>query len=269
MIEITSPQNKWIKLAKSLATKKYREKEQKFLLEGLRTVTLAIETGQKCHVILVSNDILAQNDKNFDFEEFAQVYSVETGLFKEISHTENSQGVIGIMSIPDKMIDDEFIETLKEEDISSLIMLDRLQDPGNMGTVIRTADAAGFSYVILNKGCVDVYNEKVVRSTVGSIFNVKFIEAEQPLDLINTLKILGYNIVVTSLRDSKDYKAEDNYAAKNCLIIGNEANGVSDELIESADICVKIPIFGKAESLNAAVAAGIMMYKINDRSSSR
>ena len=269
MIEITSPQNKWIKLAKSLATKKYREKEQKFLLEGLRTVTLAIETGQKCHAMLVSKDALTQNVKIFDFEEIAQLYFVETSLFKEISHTENSQGVIGIMSIPDKMSDEAFLEMLKEEEINSLIMLDRLQDPGNMGTVIRTTDAAGFSYVILNKGCVDVYNEKVVRSTVGSILNVRFVETDQPHAMIKKLKSLGYNIVVTSLRDSKDYKEDDNYSEKNCLVIGNEANGVSEELIGTADVCVKIPIYGKAESLNAAVAAGIMMYRITDKSSSR
>ncbi|MCD4713675.1 MAG: RNA methyltransferase [Clostridiales bacterium] len=269
MIEITSHQNKWIKLAKSLATKKYREKEQKFLLEGLRTVTLAIETGQKCHAILVSSDVSTHIEMTFEFDEIAQVYSVETALFKEISHTENSQGVIGIMSIPDKMSDEGFLEMLKEEEITSLIMLDRLQDPGNMGTVIRTADAAGFSYVILNKGCVDVYNDKVVRSTVGSILNVRFVETEQPLALINKLKSLGYNIVVTSLKDSKDYKEDDNYSEKNCLVIGNEANGVSEELIGVADVCVKIPIFGKAESLNAAVAAGIMMYRIAEKSSSR
>ncbi len=269
MVEITSTQNKWIKLAKSLSTRKYREKEQKFLLEGLRTVSLAVETGQTCHAILISADTLTQNEKTFEFEEVAPVFSVETVLFKEIAHTENTQGVIGIMSIPEKLSDEEFLEKLKKEEINSLIMLDRLQDPGNMGTVIRTADAAGFPYIILNKGCVDVYNDKVVRSTVGSILNVQFVEAENPGQLIIGLKSLGYNIVVTALRDSKDYKADDNYSLKNCLVIGNEANGVSGELIESADVCVKIPIFGKAESLNAAVAAGIMMYRMTDRSSLR
>jgi TrmH family RNA methyltransferase len=267
-MEITSSQNKWIKLAKSLATKKYREKEQKFLLEGLRTVSLAIETGQICHAILVSSDVLSQNEKTYEFEEIAPVYSVETGLFKEIAQTENSQGVIGIMSIPEKLGEEDFLELLGKEEIDSLIMLDRLQDPGNMGTVIRTADASGFSYIILNKGCVDVYNDKVVRSTVGSILNVRFVETVNPVRLIESLKLLNYNIVVTALKDAKDYKRDDNYSVKNCLVIGNEANGVSEELIGSADVCVKIPIFGKAESLNAAVAAGIMMYKISDAKSS-
>jgi TrmH family RNA methyltransferase len=172
------------------------------------------------------------------------------------------------MSIPEKLGEEDFLELLGKEEIDSLIMLDRLQDPGNMGTVIRTADAAGFAYIILNKGCVDVYNDKVVRSTVGSILNVRFVETVNPVRLIESLKLLNYNIVVTALKDAKDYKRDDNYSVKNCLVIGNEANGVSEELIGSADVCVKIPIFGKAESLNAAVAAGIMMYKISDAKSS-
>lgn len=269
MIEITSSQNKWIKLAKSLGTKKYRDKEQKFLLEGLRTVSLAIETGQNCHAIMISKDKISQNDMVYDFNLISSVFSVETALFKEIAHTENSQGVIGIMSIPDKMTEESFLEKIKQGEVQSLIMLDRLQDPGNMGTIIRTADAAGFPYIILNKGCVDVYNDKVVRSTVGSILNVSFIETDAPERLINNLKTMNYNVVVTALKNAKDYKLEDNYSLKNCLVIGNEANGVSEELIESADVCVKIPILGNAESLNAAVAAGIMMYRINDNVSSR
>ncbi len=128
------------------------------------------------------------------------------------------------------------------------MILDRIQDPGNMGTIIRTADSAGVDAIIALKGCVDIYNPKVIRSTMGSIFDVNIIDASQD-ETVDMLKSLDFNIVSSYLNTENFYDKID-YGSKVALVIGNEANGINEELVSKSDILVKIPIYGKAESLN-------------------
>ena len=129
-----------------------------------------------------------------------------------------------------------------------------------MGTIIRTADAAGVDAIINLKGCVDIYNPKVIRSTMGSIFDMNIIQATQD-DTIRVLKDKGFEIV-SSYLNTDNYYNNVNYKDKVALVIGNEANGINDNLIKSSDTLVKIPIYGKAESLNAAISSAILMYEI-------
>nr|WP_330365837.1 RNA methyltransferase [Clostridioides difficile] len=140
------------------------------------------------------------------------------------------------------------------------MILDRIQDPGNMGTIIRTADSAGVDAIIALKGCVDIYNPKVIRSTMGSIFDMNVIDASQD-ETVDMLKSLDFNIVSSYLNTDNFYDKID-YGSKVALVIGNEANGINEELVSKSDILVKIPIYGKAESLNAAISSAILMYEI-------
>lgn len=140
------------------------------------------------------------------------------------------------------------------------MILDRIQDPGNMGTIIRTADSAGVDAIIALKGCVDIYNPKVIRSTMGSIFDVNIIDASQD-ETVDMLKSLDFNIVSSYLNTENFYDKID-YGSKVALVIGNEANGINEELVSKSDILVKIPIYGKAESLNVMISSAILMYEI-------
>lgn len=252
MHEISSAQNPIFKQAKQLKQKKYREKTGRFLLEGQRYIQTALENGKKCHGIFIL--------KGMTFEaNDVQVYALTRELHQELVGTENTQGVVGIFDCYQEAQWSDF-----EAQKSHVLFLDCIQDPGNLGTMIRTADAAGFRFVVMSKGTVDIYNDKVVRSAAGSLLNVQCLYVDSAVAFLMHLKNNAYNIVVTALENSKDYNLKENYKSKNCLVIGNEANGVSEELINMADVVVKIPIAGEAESLNASIAAGIMMYKIKE-----
>ena len=150
-------------------------------------------------------------------------------------------------------------ESINKKD-KFVLILDRIQDPGNMGTIIRTADSAGVDAIIALKGCVDIYNPKVIRSTMGSIFDMNIIDASQD-ETVDMLKSLDFNIVSSYLNTENFYDKID-YGSKVALVIGNEANGINEELVSKSDILVKIPIYGKAESLNAAISSAILMYEI-------
>ena len=269
ILEIASTQNKTFKKFKSLTLKKYRERESLFLMEGQRYIDTALKNDVLFEAILFDeetwNHTIDQVSKQY-YARSAQVYILVETLFQELSQTEQSQGIIGVLKMPEKGSLIQILETIENSKIPNnhrnIIMLDRIQDPGNLGTIIRTADAAGLDTILLIKGTVDPYNPKVVRSTAGSILYVNLIEVDDSIETIQTLKSYGYHIVVTALERAKDYNDASCYGEKNCLIIGNEANGVSEQFIQSSDSRVKIPILGQAESLNASIAAGIMMYKL-------
>lgn len=259
-MEITSVQNKVFKRFKALNMKKNREKEGLFILEGQRYIDTAIAHGHPFEAILVASDTWASFDReghNHIYLEVCPVYIVSDSMMNELTQTEQTQGIVGIAKVKDA---DVALGSMTD----NILMLDRVQDPGNLGTIIRTADAAGFGTIFLTKGTVDPYNPKVVRSTAGSIFNVDLIEIDNKIQTLNRLKADGYRVIVTALDNAFDYNDVDGYGRKNCIVIGNEANGVSDEVMALADVRIKIPIIGKAESLNAAVAAALMMYKANE-----
>ena len=169
--------------------------------------------------------------------------------------TENTQGILGVLKYKER----DLINNISKDN-KFVLILDRIQDPGNMGTIIRTADSAGVDAIILLKGCVDIYNPKVIRSTMGSIFDMNIIHATQ-YETVDFLKQNGFNIVSSYLQ-TDNYYHETNYEGKIALVIGNEANGINDDLISKSDKLIKIPIYGKAESLNAAISAAILMYEI-------
>lgn len=255
---ITSESNSMIKHIKSLAMKKNREKNRQFVIEGLRMVDEAIRHRVPLDYILYSDHLLEINGGQELLKQIPnnyQVFSIPDNLLGKLTDTENPQGVVAVAKMPEISFED-----LKEKENLFVLVLDRLQDPGNMGTIIRTAEAAKVDAVILTKGSVDPYNSKTLRATMGAIFHLPVIQCDDNQEWLSFAQDKGIRILASGLEGGKDYSGLS-YAGSIAIIIGNEANGVEAELLKSADAIVKIPILGKIESLNASIAAGILIYK--------
>lgn len=178
-------------------------------------------------------------------------YVMKDGDFVKLADTKHPQGVLAIVKQKKYSLGD-----VSGGDL--YIILDTIQDPGNLGTIIRTAEAAGVSAVIMNKGCTDIFSPKVVRSTMGSIFRVPFIYTEDLSDAVRVIKEAGVTVYAATLSGSSIAKEKPD--RRRAFIIGNEGNGISEETLGLADKTVSIPMAGKVESLNAAVSAAILMY---------
>ena len=258
-IDIISKENERVKYTKSLLKSKNRQKELKYIIEGYRILTLAIECNADLDYVFI-NETFEDKEEHNKFLDILKnknikIFRTTNKIFKELVDTENTQGILGVVRFKAKKIEHNINCENK-----FVLILDRIQDPGNMGTIIRTADAAGVDAIILLKGCVDVYNPKVIRSTMGSIFDMNIIHCTQE-ECLKELKDKKFKIV-SSYLNTDNYYHETEYNEKTALVIGNEANGVNDELIKESDILVKIPIYGNAESLNAAISSAILMYEI-------
>lgn len=245
---ITSKSNNVYKTVKKLNSKSQREKNKMYILEGARLVNDAISNGAKIEYIIVSSEYKGDVPEGI-------VYEFDKKLFDEIKDTQNSQGIIAVAKIENNDFSDE-----KLKDKNFIVYLDGVSDPGNMGTIIRTCDGAGVDMIILSDNCTDIYSPKTIRSTMSSIFNIPVCFDKNQKETINILKENGFNIICTDLKATK-YHYELDLTEKCVIVIGNEANGINDDLLKCADINTKIPIIGKCESLNAAVACSIMVYE--------
>jgi len=240
---ITSRDNQTIKDIIKLKDKKYRDKS--FIVEGIKQVDEAIKENASIEKIVFSENFLGKEK----YKEF-EIIEVSEKLFNEMTDTITPQGILAVVSKKENM----------EIDYSKdfILILDNLQDPGNLGTIIRTADSCDLGQIIVSKDTVDSYSPKVIRSTMGSSFRINVIEKDLK-EAIEEIKSHGYKVIVTSLQTDKSIYDVD--YSKTAIIIGNEANGVREDLLNKADLKVKIPMLGKTESLNASVAASIMMYE--------
>ena len=241
MLEIESKNNNLFKEIKKLKEKKHRIKSNKYLIEGLRFVEEAIKSKVSIDSIIFTESFKEKNPDLF--------LKMNETLLKQLCSTENPQGIVGVINMQNK--------ELKSGEL--VVLVDKVQDPGNMGTIIRTAHAAGAAGIVMTKGTVDIYNDKTLRSTMGSIFYIPIVE-DNSLDFVKSLKKEGYKLVVSSLQGKNNF-FEENLQGKVMIAVGNEGNGVSDEVYDIADIKVKIPMPGEAESLNVAVATSIMIYE--------
>ena len=258
-IMITAKDNEKVKYTKSLLKTKNRTKESKFIIEGYRILTLAIECNADIEYVFINEDF-ENKEEYISFletlkEKNMKIYKTTNKIFGDLVDTENTQGILGVVRFKQKNIEESL-----DDDSKFVLVLDRIQDPGNMGTIIRTADAAGIDAIIALKGCVDIYNPKVIRSTMGSIFDMNVIHTTQD-EAVRLLKLKNFDIV-SSYLDTNNFYNSVEYNYKTALVIGNEANGINEELVSKSDVLVKIPIYGKAESLNAAISSAILMYEI-------
>ncbi len=249
MQDITSQSNAKIKYIRSLAQKKSRAEHREYTVEGVKSVRDALSSDREVTAFYASKSFT--ENEEFDYPENIPVYRVEDAVFEKLCDTKTPQGILAVI----KMTDTRF-ELDKEK---FYIYCDRLQDPGNLGTVIRTADAAGAGGVLLSEGCADLYSPKTVRASMGSFFNVN-VMTDVSAKTLEECAVAGFAIYGGSLgADSIPYTKAD--FTKPCVIvIGNEANGISGEVLRLCQ-SVKIPIMGKAESLNAGVAAAVLMYE--------
>ena len=252
---ISSKDNETIKYIKKLKEKKYRDETNCYIIEGIKLVKEAIEENAGIKYIVICEDceevVKLEQNLLYDIAKNNCLY-VTKKVFLSISDVTTPQGVLAVVEKKNNTNKINY-----NEDI--IIALDGIQDPGNLGTILRTVDSADLKQIILSKNSADPYNPKVVRSTMGAIFRVNIIETENLLDTLKEVKKHNFDVVVTSL-DTNENIYNIQYKNK-VIVIGNEANGVSKEIQEIADKKVKIPMLGKTESLNASVATGIMVYE--------
>ena len=252
---ISSKDNEIVKNVRKLKEKKYRDLENAYIVEGIKMVKEAILEKASIKQIIICDDCEKTDsipkELMYEIAKYDCLY-VTSKIFKYISEVQTPQGVLAVV---EKNNRDEDINY--NEDI--IVALDDIQDPGNLGTILRTVDSVGLTQIIVSKGTADPYNPKVVRSSMGAIYRVKVIECEDLLETLKEVKRNKFKILVSSLKESNSiYNVKYN---KKVLVIGNEANGVEERIMNIADEKIKIPMLGKTESLNAAVATGIILYE--------
>ncbi len=251
MREIRSKDNKIWKRCEQLTMRKYRDRSGLYLIEGENLLDEAIRNHVRIETVLVREDC----QKALPPEAADKAFLLDARLFDKLAQTVTSQGILAVVAKA---------EVRKEDFIglpgSNFIVLDRLQDPGNIGTILRTADAAGYRLAILMKGTADVYAPKVVRAATGSLFRMPVVSMASTEELVEFTRAAGKKLTATCLDAQRCYYDED-LTHDIALVIGNEGRGVAPALIESSELRIKIPMQGNIESLNAAVAAGVLMYE--------
>lgn len=257
---IESAQNERLKHFSKLYRRKYREKTGQYVIEGVHLIQEALKNGAEPATAFIREGFGQRGEEETLIRKLeacgTELFAVPSGLFDRIVNTETPQGIAAV-SDQSQCGTESFFCTGNG---SNILVLDRLQDPGNLGTIIRTADASGFRRILLMKGTADVFAPKTVRAAAGSLYRVRFAYLDQPEDALNLLRERGYRTVCTSPRADRVYFDED-LASCTALIIGNEAQGACDAFLGGADCRVSIPMEGSVESLNASVAASILMYE--------
>lgn len=252
---ISSKDNEIVKNVRKLKEKKYRDIENKFIVEGIKLVEEAIIENANIQLIIICeeciNDGTLSKELLYKIAKYECIY-VTKKVFGLISDVKSPQGILAIIEKNNKSNKIDYSQDI-------IIALDDIQDPGNLGTILRTVDSAGLNQIVISKNSADSYNPKVVRSTMGAIFRVNIIETDNLVETLKQVQKNKFEIVVTAL-DTKNSIYDIEYKNK-VIVIGNEANGVSKEVQDLANKKVKIPMLGKTESLNASVATSIMIYE--------
>lgn len=252
---ITSKDNEIVKSIKKLKDKKNRDEAGLYVIEGIKMLEEAIEEKAKIKKIIICEECLKAEDLEqkvlYEVAKYNCIY-VNSKVFNTLTDVVAPQGILAVIEKPSK-------DTKINYDQDIILALDGIQDPGNLGTILRTADSVNLKQIIVTKNTADSYNPKVVRSTMGAILRVKIIETDDLAKTLKEIKKNKFKIVVTALDTNESiYDVEYN---KKVIVIGNEANGVSKEVQALADNKVKIPMLGRTESLNASVATGVMLYE--------
>lgn len=247
---ISSAENEYIKKLVKLKTKKYRDRFSLFVVEGERSVREAIASGFSIESVVVTEAYYFRHESELPQ---GAIISTTDKIFLQLCDTKTPQGILAVVRMPDQA---------KSLTGKRYIFCDGIQDPGNAGTIIRSADAFGFDAVLFSKDSVDVFSPKVIRSSMGSVFHVDVVCDVLPED-IKTMKDAGYFLSVTALHKNSIPFHRATVTKQQIFVIGNEGNGVSDAVLSLADETVHIPMQGQAESLNAGVAASILMYEVS------
>lgn len=250
MLRIESKQNPRIRAWRKLQTAKNRRKQGRYLVEGDHLLEEALSHQALIETVLYVEDYMGPL-LNQVLERKIEMIQVSRDIFKELAMTETPQGIMAVIKMDTSSMTD-----LKGQ---SYLICDAIQDPGNLGTMIRTADAAGWDGVLLAPGCVDLYNDKVLRASQGSIWHLPIVMASNQ-EIYDALKSQDLPIYVTALhQEAKSYRAISQ--PPGGLVLGNEGQGVGSFWLEKADQTLYIPMSGQAESLNVAIAAGVLLFR--------
>lgn len=253
---ITSGSNNRIKeINKLLKDASYRKEKNVFISEGIKMFREI--PAERLIMVYISQTGYEKFSKELAGmgidESSAKLTVISDSLYKNISQTKSPQGIMAEICCKSVSLDEIMCEN------GLYLILDGIQDPGNLGTIIRTAEAAGVSGVIMGNGTCDIYNPKVVRATMGTIFRVPFIYSDNLVETIAELK--ARNVVVYGAHlEGRDFYEED-YKASTAFLIGNEGNGLTEQVAATADKLIRIPMMGKVESLNAAISAAVLTYE--------
>lgn len=254
---ISSTANGQIKNLIQLQKKSRARVEQGiFVIEGIKMFEESRDGGYLLKAYVSESFYEEKIAKSPNYFNGISYEIVSEHVLNEAAETKTPQGIMATVTMPTYTL-----EQMIKKDNANLVLLEDIRDPGNLGTIVRTAEGAGITGIILSKTSVDMYNPKVIRSTMGAIYRMPFVYVE---DFIETLQVLKENeltIYAAHLKGSKYYD-EVEYEDKCAIMIGNEANGLSDESSSLASKYIKIPMCGQVESLNAAVASAILMYEI-------
>ena len=242
--------------------KKHREADHKFLVEGSRLVAEALASGWNIEALMVTREFLSKPDSQELLHKLRR-QGIDLALISEsdlgkLSDTVTSQGIIGLVS--EKTFDlDQLWNELREDAL--IVALDDIADPGNLGTILRTCDWFGVNAVLLNRNAVELWNPKVVRATMGAVFHLPILPGLDLPAALQRAKRKGFRVVVTSSSDGK-HVIPQAVSGKSILVFGNEARGVSREIKKEANELITIAKFGRAESLNVAIACGIVLAAV-------
>lgn len=255
---ITSTSNPRVVEARKLGQRKYRQAAGLFLVEGLQLLHMALDSGATSHEVFYCPEQFIGSEAAALLERFRQggavLQRVSARVMEALSEREEPQGIVATFHLVRPSL-----ESLRLSGHGLVMVLDRLQDPGNLGTLIRTADAVGAAAIILVEPCVDPFDPKTVRGSMGSLFNVPVISTKDVAGLFGWLRSCGLRPVGADPHLGETWGA-GLWRGGVALVLGNEARGLSDDVAEQIDAWARLPIVGKAESLNVAVAGGVLMY---------
>ncbi|MCR5719075.1 MAG: RNA methyltransferase [Lachnospiraceae bacterium] len=261
---ITSLSNNSVRRVVQLCEKaSLRRKEERFVCEGIKMFMEA--PSSLVEKVYISESLIEKLKGEYAFGEYdkgvineklkeAGYEEVSDAVMDKMADTKTPQGILTILKMPEHSIEDMVSGK------AFVVVCENVKDPGNLGTIIRTAEGAGVTGVVLSKECVDIFNPKTIRATMGSVYRVKFTYVEDIVESVNRLKKEGVKFYATHLKGTAFYDEVD-WRGKTGFFVGNEANGLTDKLSNTADNLIKIPMEGKLESLNAAVASAVVMYE--------
>ena len=278
---ISSTTNKQVKFVNALVKKaKTRREEDLFVAEGLRMCSEIPK--DRIHTLYISESFSKTKECKTIREGVKHIELVTDEVFKSLSDTQTPQGILALVKQYHYTLDEVTGKTAKEKATASgqdadgsvqnrkkqenrkkpalLMVLETIQDPGNLGTILRAGEGAGVTGVVMDANTTDIYNPKVIRSTMGSVLRMPFVYVEDLHETLQELKNRNIRLFAAHLKGKQAYDLED-YTGDTAFLIGNEGNGLTDETAAMADTYVRIPMEGSVESLNAAVAASVLMFE--------
>ena len=257
---ITSTSSSQVKHVVNLQKKaKLRKEEKQFVVEGVKMVSEA--PADRLVKVYVSETFKADNEEflermNYDSIGKDVLEIVTDNVFMRMADTQTPQGIMAVV----RMSDTDLEGILSDKHNPLLLIIENLQDPGNLGTIVRMAEGAGVTGIIMSSNTVDIYNPKTIRSTMGSLYRVPVIYVDDICEAVEECKQKGIRVYAAHLKGTDNYNVKD-YTQPTAFMIGNEGNGLTDKLTDKADELVRIPMQGKVESLNAAIACTILTYE--------